>query len=232
MNKGHETPVERIARNIVDKRKLIFILYAIALVCALITISWVEVENDITTYLGEETETRRGVEVMNENFQTFGSAKVMLSNITFAQAEKVAEQIKAVKGVSSLQFEDSLDYYKEASALFVISFEGTGEDALTLKAMEEIRVLVAPYDSSVATDIGFDMIEQLAEEMQVILVVASVIIILVLLFTSKTYAEIPILVLVFGVAAILNIGTHFIVGKISFISNSVAIVLQLALAID
>ncbi|NLC04838.1 MAG: MMPL family transporter, partial [Tissierellia bacterium] len=62
--------------------------------------------------------------------------------------------------------------------------------------------------------------------------VASIIILLVLIFTSNSYAEIPILLATFGVAALLNMGTNFLLGKISFISNSVGVILQLALAID
>ncbi|MBM6938746.1 MMPL family transporter [Pseudoflavonifractor phocaeensis] len=68
--------------------------------------------------------------------------------------------------------------------------------------------------------------------MQVILVIAFTIIVLVLLFTSRSYAEIPVLMITFGSAALLNMGANFIFGTISFVSNSVTVVLQLALAID
>ena len=44
--------------------------------------------------------------------------------------------------------------------------------------------------------------------------------------------EIPVLVMTFGMAALMNKGTNFLFGEISFISDSVAVVLQLALAID
>ena len=68
--------------------------------------------------------------------------------------------------------------------------------------------------------------------MGTILAVAAVIIVLVLLLTSRSYAEIPVLLITFIVAALLNLGTNFIFGEISFVSNSVTVVLQLALAID
>ena len=68
--------------------------------------------------------------------------------------------------------------------------------------------------------------------MGIILAVAAVIIVLVLLLTSRSYAEIPVLLLTFIAAALLNLGTNFIFGEISFVSNSVTVVLQLALAID
>ena len=79
---------------------------------------------------------------------------------------------------------------------------------------------------------GNSQAASLANEMGIILAVAAVIIVLVLLLTSRSYAEIPVLLLTFVAAAVLNLGTNFIFGEISFVSNSVTVVLQLALAID
>ena len=62
--------------------------------------------------------------------------------------------------------------------------------------------------------------------------IVLVMIIAVLLFTSKTYMEVPVMLMTFGMAALLNMGTNFLPGEISFVSNSIAVVLQLALAID
>ena len=72
----------------------------------------------------------------------------------------------------------------------------------------------------------------LQDDMKVILVIAVIIIVGVLLFTSGTYMEIAIFMLVFGMAALLNMGTNFIFYNISFVTNAVATVLQLAMAID
>ena len=98
--------------------------------------------------------------------------------------------------------------------------------------MESIKELLAPYDSYIDSSVGDSQAESLAGEMQSILAVAAVIIVLVLLLTSRSYAEIPVLLLTFLAAALLNLGTNFIFGEISFVSNSVTVVLQLALAID
>ncbi len=69
--------------------------------------------------------------------------------------------------------------------------------------------------------------------MQVIFAVSVVIIVLVLGLTSHSFAEVPVLLLTFGAAALLNMGNQFfLLGEISFVSDSVTVVLQLALAID
>ena len=80
--------------------------------------------------------------------------------------------------------------------------------------------------------VGVDMNAMLDEEMLVILAVAVVLILVVLTLTSRAYMEVPVLLMTFGAAALMNMGSNFIFEKISFISDSVAVVLQLALAID
>ena len=224
--------MKKIASFIVDKRNLFFLLYIVALVFSLFSRNWVEVENDITTYLPEDTETRQGLTVMNDNFVTYGSARVMISNITPTRAQALADQISDLEGVSRVTFDDTQDHYRDTAALLDVSFDGTETDEVSLTAMEKINSLLEPYDSYVDTTVGEDTSADLAKEMGVIVLIAAVIIVVVLTLTSKAYMEVPVLVMTFGAAALLNMGTNFLCGKISFISNSVTVVLQLALAID
>ena len=224
--------MKKIASFIVDKRNLFFLLYIVALVFSLFSRNWVEVENDITTYLPEDTETRQGLTVMNDNFVTYGSARVMISNITPTRAQALADQISELEGVSRVTFDDTQDHYRDTAALLDVSFDGTETDEVSLAAMEKINSLLEPYDSYVDTTVGEDTSADLAKEMGVIVLIAAVIIVVVLTLTSKAYMEVPVLVMTFGAAALLNMGTNFLCGKISFISNSVTVVLQLALAID
>ena len=222
----------KLATFIVDKRNLFFLLYIFAFIFCVFSMNWVEVENDVTTYLPEDTETRQGLEAMNANFVTFGTARIMVSNITYETAEELRELIESVEGVDMVTFDDSADHYKDASALYDVSFQGETNDDITLQAMETIREQLSAYDMYADTTIGYDENATLQEEMNTILVVAVLIIILVLVLTSRAYMEVPVLLLTFGAAALLNMGTNFLCGKISFISNSIAVVLQLALAID
>ena len=222
----------KLATFIVDKRNLFFLLYVFALVFCLFSMNWVEVENDVTTYLPEDTETRQGIDAMNANFTTFGSARVMVNNITYETAEQIRDMLEAVEGVDMVTFDDTADHYRDTAALFDVSFKGVQTDAVTLQAMDTIRQDLAGYDLYVDTTIGYDENALLQEEMNTILVVSVIIIILVLVLTSRAYMEVPVLLLTFGAAALMNMGTNYLCGKISFISNSIAVVLQLALAID
>ena len=224
--------MEKVAAFIVDKRNLFFLLYLFALIFSVIARGWVQVENDITTYLPDSTETRQGLTVMNDNFVTYGSARVMVSNVSYDTALHLQEVIEDIDGVAEVTFDDSTEHYTGASALFDVTFDGTETDPVSVQAMEEIRQTLAGYDLYVDTRVGVDDSAQLESEMVVIVAVAAVIIVVVLLLTSRAYAEVPVLLLTFITAALLNMGTNFLLGKISFISNSVTVVLQLALAID
>lgn len=228
----NETFMFKLASFIVDKRNLFFLLWIFLMIFSLFAGGWVKVENDITSYLPETTETRQGLTIMDEEFTTYGTASVMISNITYEEAEKIAEDIEAVEGVSEAAFDNTQDHYKNSAAMFSVTFDGEEDEQISIDAMNEIKELVSGLDVSVYSTVGSDSSAQLAADMKTVTAIAAIIILLVLVFTSKAYAEIPVLILTFGAAALANMGTNFLLGTISFISNSVTIVLQLALAID
>nr|WP_325185156.1 MMPL family transporter [uncultured Oscillibacter sp.] len=231
-NSEKQPPMERLAAFIVDKRKAFYLLYiGVAIFCVFAS-GWVEVNDDLTSYLPETTETRQGLTAMEAEFVTFGTSRIMVDNVSYAQAERLAAQAEALPGVKSVEFDGTGDHYKNGAALLSVTYDGEASDPVSLQGLEGIEALLTGYDVYVTGDVGDSMSESLDAEMQVVMVIAVVIILLVLLFTSHTYMEIPVLLMTFGLAALLNKGTNFLFGEISFVSNSVAVVLQLALAID
>jgi len=230
--KTNSNAFEKIATFIVNKRTLFFLLYIFAMIFSLFSAGWVNVENDVTNYLSEDTEIRQGLEAMNANYVTPGTARIMVSNITLDTAWKLNEQISAVEGVVMAAFDGTENTYRETAALYDITFRGGAMAEETVASLEAIKQLLSGYDFCVDSAVGYDDNAMLADEMTVIGIVAVIIVLVVLTLTSRSYAEVPVLLLTFGAAALLNLGTNFIFEKISFISNSVAVVLQLALAVD
>lgn len=234
MNKDlkKQSPLERVAAFIVDKRKAFYLLYVGLAIFCVISTGWVNVNNDITAYLPDTTETRQGLTIMDEQFVTFGTNSIMVDNVSYAQAQQLARKLEGVPGVKEVAFDDTQDHFKDAAALFSLTYDGTAEDEVSLNALANVKALLNGYDVYYTGDVGSSQSESIAAEMQVVMLIAVVIICLVLLFTSHTYMEIPVLLMTFGMAALLNMGTNFFFGTISFVSNSIAVVLQLALAID
>lgn len=223
-----------LATFIVDKRKAIEILFVFAIIYSVLSVNKVQVNQDITSYLPPESETRQGLTVMEKEFETYGMARVMISNITYSEAEKLVERMEDVEGVKSVVFDDTESHYIGTNALYDVTVDGEDEDPVSIAAIKGIREAFSDYDLYISTTIGQveESAEMLNEEMSVILVVSVVLIIGVLLLSTKAYLEIPVLLITFGVAAILNMGTNYWFGEISFVTNSIAVVLQLALAID
>jgi len=192
----------------------------------------VEVENDLTYYLPDDSQTKQALAVMDEEFITYGTAEVMAANVTPAQAEKLAAQIREVEGVQSVDYDETTDHYNALSALFSVTFAYDEDDDACLTSLEAVKELLSSYDLYISTDLGNTLRETIDHEISIIMIYVAIVIVLVLLFTSETYGEVPVLLLTFVVALVLNQGTNFLMGRISFVSNSVTSILQLALSID
>lgn len=144
--------VGKLSAFIVDKRSIFFLIYIFAFIFCIFSMGWVEVENDVTTYLPEDTETRMGIEAMNENFVMFGTAQVMVSNVTYETAEMLYNELSAIEGISMVVFDHSKDHYTNASALYDLNFAGGNFDEISLRALDAVEELLEGYDVSIYTD--------------------------------------------------------------------------------
>lgn len=232
MKEEKKSFMEQMATLIVDKRKGLFLAFVIAIIFCAIASTWVHVDNDITDYLPDATQTRQGLTIMDDEFITYGSAKIMVDNVSYEKAKQIADSLVIIDGVKSVEFDDTSAHYKEASALFNVTFNGEETDTISVEAMNKVKEKLAAYDTYISSAVGAGKAELIQNEMNTVMVIVAIIILVVLLFTSQTYMEVPVLIITFGVAAILNKGTNFLLGEISFVSDSIAVVLQLALAID
>ena len=222
----------KLAGVIVDKRNLIFLVTVLLLIFSFFSRSWVEVENALDAYLPENSETRRGLNVMEEQFTTFGTARLMFANVTYEEAEAIHRQMEAMEGVQSVEFDETDDHYHNASALYAITFDYDEDDDRCLEALDRITGAWSHYDTYLSTDLGNGAAESLDAEIGSIMGIVAVVVVSVLVLTSQTYAEVPVLLLTFLSAMVINMGTNFLLGTISFVSNSVTNILQLALSLD
>ena len=222
----------KVATFIVDRRNLFFLLFGIALIFSVVSMNWVKVENALSAYLPDTTETSKGLDRMEEQFITYGTAKVMVSNIPYEEADRIYQELDALDSIIMLDFDNSREHYNNFSALYDITFGYDETDDRALAALDEVKAMLEGYDIYVSTSMGDASADQLAQEMAVISVLVAIVVVSVLLLTSQTWAEVPVLLLTFCSAALITKGTNFLMGTISFVSNSVTIVLQLALSVD
>lgn len=193
-----------------------------------------KVEYELSNYLPETTDTYRALDIMDDQFYTFGSTYVMVKNVSYEEAEDLSDQIADIDGVKSTEFHNTEDYYKDSCAKIHVTFEGSddSDDPETLAAFRAMKDVLGDHEYYMTTDYDDNYVETLTTSINLVLILAVVIIIIVLLITSESFMEVPVFLLTFGMAALLNMGTNYWFGTISFVSNSVAVILQLALSID
>ena len=222
------SPLHRASEWIVDHYRLFFVVFAALLVFSAVASGWVKVENDVAAYLPADSETRQGLDIMEQEFQTYGSAKILLRDTDADAAAATAEQIRAVDGVDGCTYTMN----DTGSALLSVSLsdlEGSDTCAQTVQALRDLLDGSGAYIYSAE---GYSISDQINGEVRGLLVIVAIILVTVLTFTSSTYAEVPILLITFLAAALINKGTNFVFGTISFVSNAVAILLQLAMSVD
>ncbi|MBQ8302320.1 MAG: MMPL family transporter [Clostridia bacterium] len=224
--------MHRLSETIVDRRKIIFLAILICVIFSVFTMGWVEVENDLSSFLPERSDSKAGVDVMMNEFTLYGMAQVMIANVTLEEAYGIKEQIEAVEGIQMVEFGEDESHYNNASACYSLTFDYPQSDSRCEVALDLIKEELANYDSYISSDIGNPLGAILDNEIMLIMAVAGVLILLMLALTSKSLIEVPVILITFLAAMIINMGTNFIYGKVSFVSNSVTSLLQLALSLD
>lgn len=219
----------KLADFIILKKKFFLVLFFILCSISVYTMSLTNVQDDLLYYLDDDSLTKTGISVFDSNFSDSNmTANMMLDDITLDEAFLVYESLSLNDGVLHVDFSENL--YISDSALFKITFDTT-DSVLAKSIMDEILDDVQ-NDVYVDSSLYKGDIDELNNDMVVILVIVIFLILLIVTFTSKSFAEIPILLIVFFASALINLGTNFFFSDISFISNAVAVILQLALAID
>lgn len=143
----------------------------------------------------------------------------MVANITPDEADQLNDELAGLRGIQMIEYDDTTAHYNNVSALYSITFDYPEDDDQCLETLESVKEYLKDYDIYVSTSLGNTQEETIEREVNVIMVYVAIIIVVVLIFTSQTYAEVPVLLLTFVVGMILNMGTNFLLGTISFVST-------------
>ncbi len=218
------------------KRRFIF---AAAFLLAAAFGAWLagraNVNYDMTKYLPEDSLTAEALKVMEEEFGGVGYLQAMVSEADRDTAEGLAEILKETDGVDSVMFDaDSEEYYQGDKALFKIylshsDFSREASDTIELikKKLEGRKLALSGY----AVEAGYNR-DMIKADLGKILVLSIAVVLAILLLTSRSWADPLVFFCNLGVALLINVGTNALLDSISFVSQSVCAVLQMALAMD
>ena len=109
--------MESLATFIVDKRSLIFLILIIGVVFSAFSTNWIQVENNLQEFLPDDSESQQGLDVMEEQFTTYGTAQVMVTNVSLEKAGELYDELCDLEGVQSVTYDES-ENYRDVSALY------------------------------------------------------------------------------------------------------------------
>lgn len=234
---------------IIRKNRAIEKVFLLAVLISAVMAPFVEVNYDLTEYLPDTVQSRQGLNIMEDTFGYPGTARVMIKDVTLYEAKAYKDRLEKVDGVDQILWLDtgtnvfsgegfidynSIDeYYKDNCAVMDVTFEEGDTSKKTSRAIDEMKEItgdkgyyvgMAVQDKSVAKNVQ--------QEMQTILVIGVAMIFLVLCVTTNSWVEPFLYLTVMGVAVVINKGTNIFLGEISFLTDSVSAVLQLAVSMD
>ena len=220
------------------KKYVILALFLVAAILSAVFMGRVAINYDISEYLDDSTETKISLGIINEEFGATGNVQVMIENIDRESASAVRDTLASIPNVLTVSFDpDSENSYKDGNALFVVLTDGNEYSTAGRKVAEDIRAsLDAEFEGRI--HYGGSIVEKaklraaIEGEIPFILVISVCLAIAIMLITSKSWLEPFVLLAVSGVAILLNMGTNALLGEISYITNAVSAILQLALSID
>ena len=239
----------RLAHFIIRRKGVIESIFAAGCIFSLLAMLFVNVNYDLTEYLPASAESRIGLDKMEEEFGYPGTARIMLKDVTLYEAKQYKDRLEAVDGVDQVLWCDSTvniysgedfinqkdieDYYKDGCAVMDVTFVEGDTAKSTSKAIDEMKQITGDKGYYVGMAVqNKSLTENVESEMSLILTVAIIMIFVVLCVTTTAWTQPILFLLVMGVAILLNRGTNIFIGTVSFLTNNVAMVLQLATSMD
>lgn len=225
--------------NLFKKGKFAIVaLFLLLSVVSVLLIGTVRINYNISDYLDDSTDTKISLGIMEEQFELISNIQVMVKDVTPDQAEDIKDSLKAIENVVFVNFNSqNTNYYKDGDALFVVLVDGNEYSDTAKAALADIEsTLSETYGDRL--ELGGTVMEKrllreaIVSEIFLILVISVCLVALLMLITAASWIEPLVLLLSSGIAVLLNMGSNAIFGEISYITNAIASILQLALSID
>lgn len=227
MNDKKNSILIKLGDLIVKYRYFLLVIFIGLTIFCFVNINNVSINDSIVSYLPDDTETKYGLEVMENEFGSLTSINLMVEDITSDEANSLYNKLLDVSNVEAVLFDNSESSYKNNNALYTIELKDLSDEQI-----DEAKINIENVVKNKEYSIYSDAFEEPTEGIDKILLIACIVIVIVLLLTSKTYFEPVIAFIIFGISIILNMGSNFLFGEISYITKSIAVILQIALSID
>ena len=238
-----------IGKWITKHKNIILVIAFILLIPAGIGYVSTRVNYDVLSYLPERLETIKGQDILVDEFGMGAFSMVVVEDMPMKDAAKLEKQLESIDHVKDvLWYDDAVDisvptemipedlrkaFFNGKATMMIALFDDTTSADDTMDAITQIRKVVgknvyASGMSGVVTDI-----KNLAlQEMPIYVVIAGLLSLVVLFLTMTSFVTPLIFMLNIGMAIVFNLGSNVFLGEISYITQALAAVLQLAVTMD
>ncbi|WP_139785755.1 efflux RND transporter permease subunit [Cytobacillus gottheilii] len=207
---------------------------------------FVSVNYNMVDYLPDDAGSTQALEIMEEEFTaSVPNTRVMIPDVTVQEALSFKEELAAIDGVSEVIWLDDVvdlktplemadadtveSYYKNEKALFSIAVTAGEEVAIT----DAIYELIGEDGAIAGEAINTASSQKMAgtESMYAAILLVPLII-FILVISTTSWIEPLFFLTAIGVSVLINLGTNIFIGEVSFVTQSVAPILQLAVSLD
>ena len=239
----------KFGKGVVKLRVPILIFTLALMIPSALGMAATRINYDMLTYLPGDIETMVGQDILMDEFGKGAFSFVIVEGMEEKEAAKLRQEIEEIPHVDTVLWYDSVmdlsvpmellpdDYYKifnagDATMMAVFfdtstSADETLEAASAIKRLAGGRCLVSGMTAMVAD------LKELCEQEEVIYVALAVVLSCVVMMLFLDSWALPVIFLIsIGMAILLNMGTNFFYGEISFLTQALAAVLQLAVTMD
>ena len=221
----------RIAKTIVRGRWVILPLVLLIAVWSVFQIGRVRINYDLTRYLADDTMTKKALVVMNDEFGTSEQLRLLFQDRDDAFMDETLSRLRAMPEILAAQYDPETGRKEKDGTvwqLVTLTLNDCDAPALVMDLREKFPE--ATVGGSAARQL--DVQHSVGDEIPGIMLIAVAVVFAVLLLTSHAWLEPLLLLVVFAVSILINMGTNFLFPDVSFITFAVCAILQLALSID
>lgn len=243
--------MEKIASFVTKKPKLIIIISLILLIPSILGYIFTDINYDILTYLPDKLDSVKGQQVLSETYNVDSTTMVIVENMQPKKVIELKDKISSVENVSAVLWSDDIIdtsipsdilpdelhgvFYSEDGnyTMMFVQFDPNCTSEETIEAVDEIkRITQKQCLLSGLTPINADTRELTNKELPIYITLAVALVLIIMLVTMESYLLPFILISVLGISVIYNMGSNWIVGGISYITECIAAILQLAVTMD
>lgn len=223
--------MRKVTDFIIEKRNYVLTIFIILSVVCLYLSTKVHINYDLTEYLPSTSETRIGMDIMNDEFPELDTSalNVMFKDLSPEDKNKIKDELENIEGVSSVTYDDSDKYNKDEYTLYEITVDGADDSKNAANVYKSVKDNYKDYEVYTSGEVATRNAPVLNIAVIALAIFCAMIILIIM---CDSYVEPFLFLFVIGLAVFLNKGTNIIFSSVSNITTSICAILQMALSMD